>query len=381
MTRELALSVVMATYNRAEIIRKTLRHLAEQQVDPADYEVIVVDDGSPDHTRAVVEEWMTRAPFRLRYLHHSNHGPGYTQNRGIEAAEAEIVLLMADDIFMTPPALKAHIETHRAYPQQEVAVVGRVDEAPPLDQSVFMRKWVHWTQYREFTGLQELPYWRFMACNISVKRSFVLRYGPYREEMGRAGPAAHEDPQLGYRLSRGNIRILYCPQALGLHHHPTTFEAACGRRYMQGLNFGEFHHHAPVPEIPVAYHVLTWRTLPDHISALFGPRRQYLMPADRNPAVLLSRHMLRVLLFNSLMVRGLWEPMVRAAERSPAIARLMHWQLYRGVLFHHFLRGCRDGYRMFDAARGSVSYAAAVPASSSSWSGGRRSDRATGEGE
>src|SRR5216684_4744505 len=103
------LSVVMATYNRAETLRETLRHLAEQELDPADYEVIVVDDGSPDDTRAVVEEWVPRAPFRLTYLHHENHGPGYTQNRGLEVAQAPLVLLMADDILMSPPALPAHL--------------------------------------------------------------------------------------------------------------------------------------------------------------------------------------------------------------------------------------------------------------------------------
>lgn len=79
MNGQLVLSVVLATYNRAEILRETLQHLANQELDPASFEVIVIDDGSPDHTRAVVAEWINKAPFSLTYLHHSNHGPGYTQ--------------------------------------------------------------------------------------------------------------------------------------------------------------------------------------------------------------------------------------------------------------------------------------------------------------
>jgi glycosyltransferase involved in cell wall biosynthesis len=351
MEKRPEISVVVATYQRAEIMRETLRHLGNQELDASRYEVIVVDDGSLDHTGSVVEEWMQRAPFRLRYIQHSNHGPGYTQNRGLEAAEAPLVLLMADDIWMSPCALSAHLAFHRSHPEPAVAVVGRLEEAPPQNASVFLRHWVHWPQYREFTDLSELPYYRFMACNISAKRDFVLRYGPYREQMGRAGPAAHEDPLLGYQLSQAGLRILYCPEALGFHHHPTTFEAACERRYMQGLNFGEFCRHAPVPEIPVVYHLLKWWTLADHWRTFTGPRRRHLMPADRNIPVLVARHLLRAAVFNGLAVRYLWEPVVQASERNPAIARLMNWQIYRGVLFYHFLRGCREGHRRFDIAR------------------------------
>jgi len=354
MNDGLALSVVMATYNRAEIVRETLRHLAEQDLDPAQLEVIVVDDGSPDHTRAVVEEWIPRAPFCLSYLHHENRGPGYTQNRGLEMAKAPLVLLIADDILLEPHAVRAHLEMHRAHPEPEVAVLGRVEESPLLtNESVFRGKWDHF-HFSRFSGIRELPYYRFWACNISVKKGFVLRHGPYLEHRGRAGAAAHEDPQLGYQLSKAGLRILWCPEALGFHYQMTTFDEACHRRYMQGLNFGEFRSHAPAPEIPVAYHVLNWRTFHDHLRAVFGPRRRYLEGADRNPVLLALRHMARAVLFNGLLVKGVWEPLIRAAEHNSAIARLMNAQLYRGVLFYHFLRGCRDGHRRFDRPRRSI---------------------------
>ena len=350
MSNELKLSVVIATYGRAEILRETLRHLAEQELDPTSYEVIVVDDGSPDHTGSVVEEWQGRTPFPLCYLRHSNHGPGYTQNRGIEAARAPLVLLMADDIFMLPQALQAHVDMHAAHPEQEVAVLGRVDESRRLDDTVFLRHWDHF-KMKVLTGLKELPYYWFWACNISVKREFLVRHALFRDQRGRSGEAAHEDVLLGYRLSRFGLRILYCEQALALHCHPTTFDAACDRRYMQGMNFGELRHYAPMPEIPVIYHVLNWRTLADHVRALLGPRRRLLPANDRNPALLLLRHLMRAVTFNFLTVRLFWEPLVRTAEVRPAIARLMNAQIYRGVMFHHFLRGCRDGHRRFDRRR------------------------------
>jgi len=59
---QLKLGVVSATYNREATIGETLRHLAEQELDPADCELIVVHDGSPDHTRSAVEDEMRRPP-------------------------------------------------------------------------------------------------------------------------------------------------------------------------------------------------------------------------------------------------------------------------------------------------------------------------------
>ena len=338
------LSVVMATYNRAETIRTTLRHLAEQELDPADYEVIVVDDGSPDHTRAVVEEWMARAPFRLSYLHHTNHGPGYTQNRGAEIAQAPIVLLMADDIFHQPGSLKAHLQMHLAHPEPEVAVLGRVQQSPALADhpSTFMRKWDP-MRFSDFAGLHELPYYMFWACNISVKRAFLMEHGPFREEMGRAGAAAHEDPELGHELAKAGLRILHCPEALGHHYHITTIEDECRRAYVRGVNFVDFRERVGLPEISVAYHVIHRTTLMDHLRVWSSARRNHVLARNRNPAYLLTHYLLRGLAFNSVTVPLFWKPLALRAEHDPAMARLMRDKVYRALFAYHFHRGYREG--------------------------------------
>ena len=346
----LKISVVIATYGRAETLRTTLRCLAEQTFDAHAFEVIVVDDESPDDTQLVVAEWKAVAAFDLTYLRHGNRGPGYTQNRGIEVAAAPIVLLIADDIFLTPRALAMHLEAHEVNSTLEVAVLGRVEQDDIPDQSLFLRKWDAF-RFSAFDQCTELPYYRFWACNISVKTAFVRAHGCYREHKGRAGYAAHEDVELGFRLGKAGLKIVYCSAALGLHHHLVTFEQACKRRYMQGLNFGEFNALADAPEIPVVYHVLNWRTMPDHVRALSSARRHLLPPEDRNPMLLLLRHALRAAIFNTFLVRFGWEPFLKRAEHDGRLARFVHTAMYRGVIFNHFLRGCRDGDRTYPPAR------------------------------
>src|SRR5579859_7300975 len=120
---------------------------------------------------------------------------------------------MADDIFMSRQTLRTHLEAHGAHPEPQVAVLGKVIQSPGLNQTVFLRKWESF-RFADFEGLVEVPYYRFWACNISLKREFLLQHGLFREPMGRAGPAAHEDPELGCRLHRAGLRIFFAQQAL-----------------------------------------------------------------------------------------------------------------------------------------------------------------------
>lgn len=342
MAGELKLSIVMATYNRAETLKVTLRHLVEQDFDPADFELIIVDDASPDNTTEVVEKAIGEVPFSLRYMRHEeNRGPGYTENRGIREARAPLILLMADDIWMVPGALRRHLRFHEANPEPGKALMGCVLQSPELNQSVFLR---HWDPFR-FKSVQdgeELPYYHFWANNISVKREFLTEHGLFREDMGRGGAAAHEDSELGYRLHKAGLRIYYDSAALGHHYHFVTLEGAINRWYQRGYNWGELYELVPEPEIPVFYHVLNFRTLGDHIRATLSQRRKYLRGPNRNLPVLLLHHLARLVVFNGLTARCFWRPLLDRAETTPALTKLVNSHVYRLFLFYHFLRGVRD---------------------------------------
>ena len=338
------LSVVLSTYNRAATLRRALEHLARQDLAATHFEVIVVDDGSPDDTRAVVAEFAAGAPFALTYRHHENHGPGYTQNRGIEAARAPLVLLMADDIFFAPHALRMHVDHHRRNPEPEVAVLGKVLQSPELDQSVFLSKWDPF-RFRELEQVEELPPYRFWAMNISFKREFVCRHGMFREHRGRAGACALEDLELGCRLARHGLRLHYSRSALGYHYHVVTLDQAIARWYERGMNFGEFREYAPEPELTVFFHILDRHTVREYRSVLRASNA--FRGIERSFAWHLVRHVARMVTLNALTARWLWRPLFDLAERSRGLAALVRPGMYRAFLYYHFLRGVRDGRRLY----------------------------------
>ncbi len=341
----LKLSVVLATYNRADTLKTTLDHLAAQDLDPSEFEVIVVDDGSTDATPEVVALKGQGFPVPLINLRHENRGPGYTQNRGIRQARAPLVLLIADDIWLAPGSLRAHIEAHERRPFAGVAILGKVLQSPELaHRGVFLK---HWDPFglAELEGMDELPALMFWVCNLSVQRDFLLKHGLFHEKIARAGPHQHHDAELGYRLSLYGLRIFYEEKAWGWHYHPNTFAQAVEMYYQRGLNWAPFRQLAPAPEVPVFYHVLNLRTLWDHVRVLRSSNQ--LIGRERLLSWHLARALLRSILFNRLSVPWFWEPFLERTESSPTHARLLQPRLFRMWLHYHFERGIRDARTRF----------------------------------
>lgn len=324
---ETELSIVVATYNRAEVLDETLRRLDEQSVPAERYEVIVVDDGSSDDTAEVVAARKLRVTYELLYLRHDNHGPGYTQNVGIRAARSPLVLLIADDIWPSPDLVREHLDSHASYPEATVGVLGRVEQSPELPQSALHEHWDPF-QYDRFAGQERIDGIVFNACNVSVKKAFLLEHGLFREHRG----AAHEDIELGFRLSQRGLWFRYVPKALGYHHHPETLERICRRAYERGLNFGLLADNIPPEVIFPLYKIAS-------LEAGVGTW-----------ARMLPRELLRWPLFNALTVETLWKPILASAETHPVARWLARPATYRGVAGHYLRAGNRQRQRLRRAA-------------------------------
>jgi glycosyltransferase involved in cell wall biosynthesis len=341
MASPLILSVVLPTYMRAEVLRTTLQHLVDQTLDPQSYEVVVVDDGSADNTEEIVRQFINEASRHIIYLRHENRGPGYTQNRGILQASAPLVLLMADDIFLAQGALQAHAAAHEKHTESCVAILGHVIQSPELQQTTFQQKWDPF-ELRRLPQGQELPYWMFWACNISLKRDFMREYGMFREARGNAGPAAHEDVEVGHRLSQHGLRIFHEKSALGYHHHQESLETAISRSYQRGLNWEEVFQRMPHVELLIRQRLYSIGTLIAQRKELTEERSSYLLGADRNMFRLAVEAILRSILFNKFTVPFFWIPLMHLAEHSQFLAALMLPRFYRGVIVYHFRKGWRD---------------------------------------
>lgn len=107
-------SVVIPTYNRRDLVERALQSVYGQTY--RDFEIVVVDDGSTDETRAVLA-----GEARVRYLFQKNRGPASARNLGIRQAQGELIAFLDSDDVWLPDFLSAQVAVLSRYP--EVALV------------------------------------------------------------------------------------------------------------------------------------------------------------------------------------------------------------------------------------------------------------------
>jgi GT2 family glycosyltransferase len=250
-------TVVIATYNRRELLARSLAALAEQTVPPGSMDVIVVDDGSVDGT----SEWLgtVRLPYALRCFRQTNQGPAVARNRGIETARGAVILFLDDDVVPGRRLVQAHLESHAA--EDGIAVMGPLT-APPGRRP----PWAVWHQttlerryHAVVTGEVRPSFHEFWTGNASVTRRLAQAAGGFDPSF-RVG----EDVELGCRLMGMGVCFRFNPAATGVHHASQTFDAWCRRFPAWGQaevailgRLGEARRHAHLASLWQDLHPLT----------------------------------------------------------------------------------------------------------------------------
>ena len=228
------LSVVMPTYNRRTILRKTLLAFVSQTIPPEHFEVIVIDDGSSDETRAMLQSF--QAPFTLRILTQPHRGPNAARNMGIRAARGNLVLLTGDDMIPEPGFIESHLKFHSQYPSEHDAMLGFIDWSPEITVTPFMRFLVSPEGGQQFAFHEvkngQADFRLFYTSNISLKRSLLLKQETLFDP-DFVYPA-YDDIELGYRLAGQGMRLYYQPIAITSHHHEMTPEGFVARQRNAG---------------------------------------------------------------------------------------------------------------------------------------------------
>ena len=236
------ISGILPTRNRAEYLKKALEGLTSQTLEPDEFEVIIIDDGSSDETQRVVDFF--RESLQMIYIHQEHAGISAAKNRGFGQARAPILLFLDDDDVARLTLLEEHLWTHERYPDPAVAVLGYTG----LSRRVAAAAVMHFVTevgfylfcYPRIPTDEWLDYTYFWGGRSSCKTAFLRKYG-FFNPIFRFGC---EDIELGYRLSKFGLRVIYNPRAVSTMVRCLTFDDFCRRIERQGASnwvFGKLH--------------------------------------------------------------------------------------------------------------------------------------------
>ena len=193
------LSVVIPTFNRKDSLRKTLEGLEGQTYPAAQFEAVVVSDGSTDGTDAHLISYAKTAPYPIRVISQPNGGPARARNNGIQDARGEVIVFLDDDVEPSAEFLAVHAAHHERQPDAVVI-------APMLPDPALLWREPAWIAWEHAMLEKQYAAWRsgawagcgpnnFYSGNASVRRAHLLTVGGFDEQFPR-----QEDVELAVRL-------------------------------------------------------------------------------------------------------------------------------------------------------------------------------------
>jgi GT2 family glycosyltransferase len=202
-------SVVVCSYNGGATLEQCLGSLLA--LDYPDFEVIVVDDGSTDDTRAILARFPT-----VRAIHQSNQGLSAARNVGLKAATGSIIAYTDSDCFAD-----AHWLTHlvHQFQQTDAAAVGGPNLTPEDGRRAACVAAAPGQPTHVLESDQVAEH--IPGCNMAFRREALLAVNGFDPIYRKAG----DDVDLCWRLQQAGYWITFAPGAFVWHHRRQTVHA------------------------------------------------------------------------------------------------------------------------------------------------------------
>jgi glycosyltransferase involved in cell wall biosynthesis len=208
------LSVIVCTYNRADLLKECLHTLTFQSLKQDDYEVIIVDNNSTDDTQNIVKDFFENYP-NFRTVIETKQGLSYARNCGWHSAKGKYVAYIDDDGKATYTWCEDIVNAFENTEPKPVAVGGEIhpwyqDNMPDWfsDELVIMS----WGKQKGFLKGKYGRY-GFFGSNMAFLKDVLSKYNGFSSEFGMSGEVLRtgEETELFYRIYQKEPLFFYDP--------------------------------------------------------------------------------------------------------------------------------------------------------------------------
>ncbi|HLF57992.1 MAG TPA: polysaccharide deacetylase family protein [Thermoanaerobaculia bacterium] len=239
-------SIVVPTRDRRALVIANVRALAALPAAP-EFEAIVVVDGDRDGTAPALRS--LAVPFPLRVLEQPNRGAAAARNAGAAAAKGEILLFLDDDMEPDAGLLVEHDRRHR---EGAGVVLGHMPMHPDSPRNLLSRRVEVWAESRRrfLSRASRIPGRELRTGQLSIRRELFAGCGGFDTSFTRGGTFGGEDVELGMRLERAGVAIVFEPRAVSRQHYVVPHRSFLDRRRDLGAAHVMLERKHPGPPPP-----------------------------------------------------------------------------------------------------------------------------------
>jgi glycosyltransferase involved in cell wall biosynthesis len=211
------ISVVICSYNRQDYITPALESLTKQDISPASFEVIVIDNNSSDNTKEITLRFIEAHPdHHIRYVFEAKQGLSHARNTGISEAKGMYIAYMDDDGQAEKNYIKNLINAFSSHHEYQ-ALGGKI--LPNYEsghEPEWMSFWVSGLVSKVDWGNTYGEFFKYkypFGCNMAFHKNILEKAGGFNTDLG----SRSDDKYIFTTLRRMGVKILYAPDIVVYH--------------------------------------------------------------------------------------------------------------------------------------------------------------------
>lgn len=230
-------SIVTPTFNRSRFIARLVKNVLSQTYQ--DFELVIIDDGSTDNTKELVDQSIKEFPNRIQYVYQPNQGSGKARNTGIKHARGKYVAFLDSDDEWLPEYLERTIAVlEKGDYQWTVTGARRIDidkDGKEIDSQLIKCNLQEFGYFfkRELSLYEALLTGNVVGetSRIVVLKEALLAAGGFKDHLKLS-----QDYELWLRLAKANYKLFITDDPLVLYRK--SVDSVTKTRLVEGLRYG-----------------------------------------------------------------------------------------------------------------------------------------------
>ncbi|MEG1717927.1 MAG: glycosyltransferase [Bacteroidales bacterium] len=219
------ISVIVCTYKRMDFLPKALESLVKQSLAFKDYEIIIINNNSPDNTEEYCLAFKQNNPeHSIYYTLEKEQGLSYARNRGIILAKGEILCFIDDDAIANSHYLEELVNFFEKH-LDAVAVGGHIYPLFETERPKWMSSYLLDITSSIDLGksIRKFPTTKYpIGANMAFRAFIFSQIGLFNVNLGRKGDNLEgaEEKEIFKKIRKEKQNIYYLPSAIVAHYVP-----------------------------------------------------------------------------------------------------------------------------------------------------------------